>query len=144
MAAGLLLALAGCQRGGAPAVPPTVLSESHVQAGGAAPAAGSLRNPFAGDRASADEGGKVFTSMNCDGCHGGGATGWVGPSLVDGRWRYGGSDGEIYLSIYSGRPRGMPAYGGILSGGPIWKIVSYLRAQPLPADVPTESWQGRP
>ena len=106
-----------------------------------APAAGSLKNPFAGDRASADEGGKVFTSMNCDGCHGGGATGWVGPSLVDGRWRYGGSDGEIYLSIYYGRPRGMPAYGGILSGDPIWKIVTYLRAQPVPADVPTESWQ---
>jgi mono/diheme cytochrome c family protein len=35
----------------------------------------------------------------------------------------------------------MPAYGGILSGDPIWKIVTYLRAQPVPADVPTESWQ---
>jgi hypothetical protein len=36
----------------------------------------------------------------------------------------------------------MPAYGGILSGDPIWKIVTYLRSQSLPADVPTESWQG--
>ncbi|HXJ32137.1 MAG TPA: c-type cytochrome, partial [Gemmatimonadales bacterium] len=124
----LLFALTACNRGAGPSIPPTVLSASHVQAGGAAPAAGSLKNPFAGDRASADEGAKVFTSMNCDGCHGGGATGWVGPSLVDGRWRYGGSDGEIYLSIYYGRPRGMPAYGGILSGDPIWKIATYLRA----------------
>ena len=82
--------------------------------------------------------------MNCDGCHGGGATGWVGPSLVDGRWRYGGSDGEIYLSIFYGRPRGMPAYGGILSREPIWKIVTYLRSQPQPGDVPTESWQASP
>ena len=137
-----LVLAAACNHPGAPAVPPTVRSESYVAAGGVPPAAGSLKNPFAGDRASADEGGKVFTAMNCDGCHGGGATGFVGPSLVDGRWRYGGSDGEIYLSIYYGRPRGMPAYGGILSGDPIWKIVTYLRSQPLPADVPTESWEG--
>jgi cytochrome c oxidase cbb3-type subunit 3 len=80
--------------------------------------------------------------MNCDGCHGGGAVGWVGPSLVDGRWRYGGTDGAVFQSIYYGRPRGMPAYGGILSASAIWKIVTYLRAQPVPADVPTESWPG--
>jgi cytochrome c oxidase cbb3-type subunit 3 len=81
--------------------------------------------------------------MNCDGCHGGGAVGWVGPSLVDGRWRYGGTDGAVFQSIYYGRPRGMPAYGGILSPSAIWKIVTYLRAQPVPVDVPTESWPGR-
>jgi cytochrome c oxidase cbb3-type subunit III len=136
-----IVAVAACNKTATPAAPPMVRSESHVPAGGSAPAAGSMKNPFAGDAASADEGGKVFTAMNCDGCHGGGATGFVGPSLVDGRWRYGGSDGEIYLSIYYGRPRGMPAYGGILTGDPIWKIVTYLRAQPVPADVPTESWQ---
>ena len=52
--------------------------------------------------------------MNCDGCHGAGATGWVGPSLADGRWRYGGSAGEIFRSIYYGRRQGMPAFGGIM------------------------------
>jgi mono/diheme cytochrome c family protein len=78
--------------------------------------------------------------MNCDGCHGAGALGWVGPSLVDGRWRYGGADGEVYQSIFYGRPRGMPAYGGILSSDAIWKIVTYLRGQPIPKNVPTESW----
>jgi mono/diheme cytochrome c family protein len=78
--------------------------------------------------------------MNCDGCHGGGARGWVGPSLVDGRWRYGGEDGAVFQSIYYGRPRGMPAYGGILADGVIWKIVAYIRAQPVPKVVPTQSW----
>src|SRR5437870_6742060 len=29
----------------------------------------------------------LFRSFNCDGCHGGGAVGAVGPSLADGRWR---------------------------------------------------------
>ena len=33
------------------------------------------------------QGGLLFSSMNCDGCHGAGALGFVGPNLVDGRWR---------------------------------------------------------
>lgn len=82
--------------------------------------------------------------MNCDGCHGGGGTGWAGPSLVDGRWRYGGSDGALFQSIYYGRPRGMPAYGGIMSPGAIWKVIAYIQAQPVPATVPTQSWIAEP
>ena len=112
---------------------------NHVSAGGTLPAAGELKNPFS-DSASVTQGGQLFVAMNCDGCHGGGATGWVGPSLVDGRWRYGGEDGAVFQSIYYGRPRGMPAYGGILSTGVIWKIVAYIRAQPVPKEVPTQSW----
>jgi mono/diheme cytochrome c family protein len=78
--------------------------------------------------------------MNCEGCHGG-AVGFQGPSLVDGRWRYGGSDGAVFTSIFYGRPRGMPAYGGILSTSGVWKIVTYLRAQPAPKNVPTQVWR---
>ena len=119
--------------------PPSIAYEQHVNAGKAQPAGGTMENPFKGKDA-ASEGEKLFSAMNCDGCHGGGATGWVGPSLVDGRWRYGGADGALYHSIFYGRPRGMPAYGGLLSSDAIWKMVAYLRAQPIPADVPTESW----
>ena len=115
--------------------------EQHVYAGGVAPPAGKLENPFAGDAKSIAEGQKLFSTMNCDGCHGVGGTGFVGPKLVDGRWRYGGTDGAVFQSIFYGWPRGMPAYGGILSADVSWKIVVYLRAQPLPADVPTESWR---
>jgi len=112
-----------------------------VSAGGNLPPASEVTNPFAQDSASVTDGAKIFTSMNCDGCHGGGGTGWVGPSLVDGRWRYGGTDGALFQSIYYGRPKGMPAYGGVLSTGAIWKTISYIRAQPLPVTVPTESWK---
>jgi cytochrome c oxidase cbb3-type subunit 3 len=115
--------------------------DAHVFAGGMAPAAGSLQNPFDQERQGAADGEALFTAMNCDGCHGGGALGSVGPSLVDGRWRYGGSDGAVFHSIFYGRPRGMPAYGGVMAGDAIWKIVTYLRSQPVPKDVPTESWQ---
>ena len=68
-------------------------------------------------------GGGLFSSMNCDGCHGGGAAGWVGPSLVDGRWRYGGADEEIFYSIFYGRPKGMPAYGGVIGAEGVWMLV---------------------
>lgn len=110
----------------------------HVSAGGNPPPASELSNPFANDSSAVPDGARIFSMMNCDGCHGAGATGWVGPSLVDGRWRYGGSDGSLFQSIFYGRPRGMPAYGGVMSPGAIWKVVAYIRAQPVPAVVPTQ------
>jgi cytochrome c oxidase cbb3-type subunit III len=121
-------------------IPPAIAYEPHVRAGGSNPASGKLNNPLTPTTQAVKDGEKLFSMMNCDGCHGGGALGWVGPSLVDGRWRYGGADGEVYHSIFYGRPRGMPAYGGILSPDAIWKIVTYLRAQPIPKNVPTQSW----
>ena len=138
---GVLGSLLGCnQTDHTRAIPPSVADESYVRAGGSEPPAGKLSNPFTHNARAVKDGEKLFSAMTCDGCHGGGALGWVGPSLVDGRWRYGGSDGELYHSIFYGRPRGMPAYGGILSSDAIWRIVTYLRAQPIPANVPTESW----
>ena len=98
---------------------------SAIAAGGNQPPAGEITSPLKPDSTNVADGARIFGSMNCDGCHGGGALGWVGPSLVDGRWRYGGEDGAIYQSIFYGRPRGMPAYGGILSTEAIWKIVTY-------------------
>jgi len=118
--------------------------EARVFAGGVAPPAGAplaSENPFRGNRQSAVEGERTFGVMNCDGCHGGGAAGWVGPSLRDGRWRYGGSDEEIFRSIYYGQPHGMPAYGGLLPPAAIWKLVTYLQSLEPPANVPTQSWR---
>ena len=97
-------------------------------------------NPFRGDAKSAEAGGLLFASMNCDGCHGGGAVGFVGPSLTDGRWRYGGTDAAVFQSIYYGRPQGMPAFGAILSPEIVWQLVSYLRSLPPPKNLPTTSW----
>jgi mono/diheme cytochrome c family protein len=120
--------------------PPSVRNERIVAAGGRVPAAAAPTNPFSGDSASVAEGARLFTVMNCDGCHAGGAVGAVGPSLVDGRWRYGGTDGEVFQSIFYGRPRGMPAYGGVLPPAAIWKIMTYLASQPRPSNLPTQSW----
>jgi cytochrome c oxidase cbb3-type subunit 3 len=148
---GLGLLLATCGRAGsrstvssdtagAAAAPPSVRYDQYLAAGGKAPAGDNPRNPLAGGAKSAKEGERLFSAMNCDGCHGGGATGWVGPSLSDGRWRYGDSDGAIYQSIYYGRPKGMPAYGGLLAPEIIWKLVTYIRSLPVPRAVPTQTW----
>ena len=121
--------------------PPSVNYDQHVKAGGALPPAGSMKNPLSGDKEAAETGGKLFSAFNCDGCHAGGAVGAEGPSLADGRWRYGGSDGEIYHSIFYGRPRGMPAWGGTLPADAIWRLVSYLQSiQPSKDTLSTTAW----
>jgi cytochrome c oxidase cbb3-type subunit III len=125
----------------APAPPPAVAYEAHVAAGGFVPPGGSLHNPHEGDAAVAKSGATLFTAMNCDGCHGPDASGAVGPNLGDGRWRYGGADPEVFMSIYYGRPKGMPAFGGALGADGVWTLVTYLRSLKVPENVPTESWE---
>jgi len=137
--------LLACARQNAPAgattgAPPAVLYPSHLAPGGALPQGATLANPHSGDAAVAKQGALLFTTMNCDGCHGGDASGWVGPNLGDGRWRYGGSDGEVFSSIYFGRPKGMPAFGGVLGTEGVWTLVTYIRSLPPPANVPTQTW----
>ncbi|MEA2725254.1 MAG: cytochrome c [Gemmatimonadales bacterium] len=114
-------------------------AEDRVSAGGVVPAANALSAPRPASL-NPEAGATLFSTMNCDGCHGGGAVGWVGPSLVDGRWRYGGSDDEIFTSIFYGRPKGMPAYGGVIGPDGVWNLVAYIKAQGVPTVVPTTSW----
>jgi cytochrome c oxidase cbb3-type subunit 3 len=145
-----LLACAGvaaCGRTAAPpaasasAPPPAIAYPAHLAAGGVVPSGGVLRNPHAGDAAVVKNGALLFTAMNCDGCHGTDGSGFTGPNLGAGRWRYGGADGEVFSSIYYGRPKGMPAFGGALGTEGVWTLVTYLRTLPVPGDLPTESWE---
>jgi len=123
---------------------PAIRYQSHLAAGGDLPSGVVLLNPKkAGDEATIKAGETLFAAMNCDGCHGGGGGGWVGPSLADGRWRYGGADAEVFFSIYYGRPKGMPAFGGKLGSDGVWTLVTYLKSLPVPPEVATESWVTR-
>lgn len=140
--AATIIAAPACKKGapaGAQANGPVVHAEDRVPAGGVLPAANALNAPRPATL-NPDAGASLFGAMNCDGCHGGGAVGWVGPSLVDGRWRYGGADDEIFTSIFYGRPKGMPAYGGVIGTDGVWMLVAYIKAQAVPAVVPTTSW----
>ena len=137
-----VLAAGACKTGGGAknqATGPEVKNEDRIPAGGVLPAANALSAPRP-DKLNPDAGANLFSAMNCDGCHGGGAVGWVGPSLVDGRWRYGGADDEIFTSIFYGRPKGMPAYGGVIGTEGVWMLVAYIKAQAVPPVVPTTSW----
>lgn len=146
---GVLLALVACSgpppdnsqaaKSGRDA-PAAVRYDQYGSAGGIAPPASDLTNPLGGEPGAARQGAALFDGMNCSGCHGGGAVGAVGPSLADGRWRYGGEDGAMFHSIFYGRAHGMPAYGGLLSDTSVWQLVAYIRSQPLPGVVPTVSW----
>jgi cytochrome c len=141
------LALSACSKAPEPTgtdaqMPPSgIRYEANVAAGGIAPPAVDIKNPHTGAQGNPQAGGALFASMNCDGCHGGGAPGWVGPSLIDGRWRYGGDDEEIFTSIFYGRPKGMPAYGGVVGADGVWMLVAYLKSQSVPAVVPTTNYE---
>ncbi|HEU5154799.1 MAG TPA: c-type cytochrome [Gemmatimonadales bacterium] len=142
MIAGVVVAAAACKAGPEAtqqAAAPGTPSADRIPAGGVAPPANALAAARPA-KLNPDAGGSLFGSMNCDGCHGGGAIGWVGPSLVDGRWRYGGSDEDIFTSIFYGRPKGMPAYGGVVGTDGVWLLVAYIKSQAVPAVVPTTSW----
>ena len=124
----------------AEAPPPATQYPSHIFAGHTAPPGGVLTNPFEGDTDMATTGADLFVSMNCNGCHGDGALGFAAPSLADGRWRYGDSEQSIFQSIYYGRPKGMPAFGGLVGTDGIWILVTYLKSLPV-SDNKTESWE---
>jgi cytochrome c oxidase cbb3-type subunit 3 len=139
------LAAVSCGRQEGSATPPeanlpAVRYEAHIVAGTVAPNGAELTNPHHADPAVAKRGALLFAAMNCDGCHGGDASGWVGPSLSDGRWRYGGADSEVFNSIYYGRPKGMPAFGGALGVDGVWTLITYIRSLPVPPNISTESW----
>lgn len=88
----------------------------------------AVANPLTDDPNSIQEGKKLFTSMNCAGCHGYGAKGGMGPDLTDTAWRYSGTPIAIYKSIYEGRPQGMPAWGNALPPQTIWLLVAYIQS----------------
>jgi cytochrome c oxidase cbb3-type subunit 3 len=155
----LVAALAGCARDRKPATRAGGAADSvkavsvawtgvtahprNIQAGSVLPA-DSGGNPYAGQRDAVKIGEELFNRYNCDGCHGDGAAGSVGPTLADGRWRYGGTPREIYQSIYEGRPLGMPSYRAV-AREPIWYLVAYVRSLQDTTDHATQNsatWGG--
>jgi len=99
----------------------------------------NIANPEASDPNAVAEGHKLFISMNCAGCHGYDAKGNMGPNLTDTYWRYGGTPAQIYQSIASGRPKGMPSWGKKLPARSIWQLTAYI--QSLGGSFPANAYQ---
>jgi cytochrome c oxidase cbb3-type subunit 3 len=108
----------------------------------------SIKNPYEGDTPSSYRkqaiavGGQLFVGYNCLDCHGADGSGAMGPSFQDGRWHFGGSAGEVFESIYQGRPDGMPAWGGRISNDQIWMLTAYVRSLSS-KDLSTENFTGK-
>lgn len=151
LACTLALALTlGCQR--QPQATPPVASAgnlpvadvaSFIHAGGRPLPVTETKNPYAGRGDVAGQGAQLFIQMNCDGCHGDGGTGAVGPNLADGRFKYGAGDAALFQSIYEGRPNGMPAWGAVLGPDVVWRLVTYVQSLKPTEDLATEDWKGK-
>jgi cytochrome c oxidase cbb3-type subunit III len=99
-------------------------------------------NPYEGDKKAIATGAQLFIAYNCIDCHGADGSGAMGPAFSDGRWHFGGTPGEVFESIYEGRPDGMPQWGGRISNDQIWMLTSYVRSL-ASHDVSTENFSGQ-
>jgi cytochrome c oxidase cbb3-type subunit 3 len=96
-----------------------------------------IANPVAGDPQALQRGMSYFATFNCVGCHAPNGGGGMGPSLSNRLFIYGGEPVNIYLSIYHGRPSGMPAWGATLSDEIIWDLVAYVQSI---SQAPQSGW----
>ena len=87
-----------------------------------------INNPLAHDPQATTRGMQDFIQFNCVGCHAANGGGGMGPALSEGQFIYGSSPANLFLSIYQGRPNGMPAWGEILPESTIWELVAYVQS----------------
>lgn len=136
-------ALAATQQVTRDSAAPFVAHLEHIRPGGTAPRGVTMRNPYAGNAQAIATGARLFISYNCLDCHGAEGSGAMGPSLADGRWHFGGGDGEVFESIYQGRPEGMPAWGSTIAPDQIWMLVSYVKSLSAGKNVSVENFTGK-
>lgn len=95
-----------------------------------------IKNPE-NDAQAVQRGMKYFAAFNCVGCHAANGGGGMGPSLSNNTFIYGGSPGNIYMTLVQGRPHGMPAWGTVLPDNILWDLVAYVRTI---SKAPTTEW----
>jgi len=71
--------------------------------------------------------GKEVFDGRCVACHGTEGEGKIGPSFLDDTWLYDSSDEGIVESVRDGRPKGMPAWGKMLSEEELVGVTSYIK-----------------
>ncbi len=82
-------------------------------------------NPFTSE-ADIEAGAQVFRT-SCALCHGGDATGGLGPDLTRGVFRHGSSDAALFRNVLTGIP-GSDMVGLYRPDTEIWRVVSYVRS----------------
>jgi mono/diheme cytochrome c family protein len=113
---------------------------------------GQLKNPYTDFMRVADDGQRIYRSLDCNGCHGGGGGGGMAAPLTNPVWIYGDDDDTLFRLIALGTGRvspgdafqkqgfvrkgsenvvgPMPPYGDIVkTEDDIWKIIAWIRSK---------------
>jgi mono/diheme cytochrome c family protein len=108
---------------------------------------GQLHNPYKDSQANiVAQGGSLFRSYPCSGCHGGNAGGGMCPPLTTSDWIYGGDDDTLFRLVTLGsdglQKKGYTRQGLINAAGPmppmgpmiknsndLWKILAFIRSR---------------
>ncbi len=111
--------------------PATVAVTGLFPGDGSPPPEDPMAKHYEGNPHAIDDGKRLFSWYNCDGCHFHGGGG-IGPPLMTGHWRYGGQLDQIFESIAQGRPNGMPSWQGKLPAAQIWELAAYVKSMSAP------------
>ncbi|MDE0125787.1 MAG: c-type cytochrome [Bryobacterales bacterium] len=93
----------------------------------------NFSNPVAYSQAVAREGRKSYLRL-CQYCHGADGRAQANPDFeapslrAPDEWRYGTTDGELFVSIKHGAGHDMPPFSRQLEDERIWELVHYLRS----------------
>lgn len=104
---------------------------------------GAAENPLT-SQSDIEAGRRVFRT-SCALCHGGEATGGIGPDLTRGTFRHGSTDAALFRNILTGIP-GSDMVGIYRPDSEIWQVVSYIRSLSAGAtqvELPGDPQRGR-
>lgn len=87
-------------------------------------------NPYAGNPEAIKEGRTIWLKYGCQGCHGVGGGGGMGPAVLDDVWKFGSDDETLFKLIRGEIPQQtMPAVlGQAMTEEEIWKTIAYIRS----------------
>lgn len=106
---------------------------------------GELTNPYSASSSVAEEGHRIYMSLDCNSCHGGGGGGGMAAPLTNPIWIYGSDDDTLFRLIVLGtlelQKQGytrkgsefvvgpMPPFGDtIKTDDDLWKIIAWIRS----------------
>jgi cytochrome c oxidase cbb3-type subunit 3 len=92
-----------------------------------------IKNEYEENAYAMSEGKRLYSQMNCVGCHSHGGGG-MGVPLMDSDWIYGNRPEQIFSTIVEGRPNGMPSFRGKLPDYQVWQLAAYVRSMSGLAD----------
>jgi cytochrome c oxidase cbb3-type subunit 3 len=86
-----------------------------------------VKNDYEENAYALSEGKRLYSQMNCVGCHAHGGGG-MGVPLMDDKWIYGSRPEQVFATIVEGRPNGMPSFRGKIPDYQVWALVAYVRS----------------